>query len=134
MHTPSNSAVFQQVWDLYAAGRGQEILEHLDPQVHWRPSVFEPAEYHGHAGVVRWATAMRRAWKSVTIVLEEVREVDDCVVASGRLAAFDHGGEPVVDMVLACVAEFRRGLVIRACSFGSLDDALQWVSARPALP
>jgi hypothetical protein len=134
MHTPSNSAVFQRVWDLYAAGRGREILDHLHPQVHWRPSVFEPAEYHGHAGVQRWATALRRAWKSVTIVLEELREVDDCVVASGRLAAFDHGGEPVVDTVLACVAEFRRGLVIRACSFGSLDDALQWISARPALP
>jgi hypothetical protein len=134
MDAPTNSAVFQRVWDLYAAGRGPEILEHLDPQVEWRPSVFEPDAYHGHAGVQRWATAMRRAWKSVTLVLDELREIEDCIVASGRIAAFDHGGEPVVDTVLACVAEFRRGLVVRACSFVSLDDALAWVSARPALP
>jgi hypothetical protein len=89
---PSNSAVFQRVWDLYAAGRGREILEHLDPRVIWRPSLLEPAEYHGH------------------------------------------DGEPVVDTVLACVAEFRRGLVVRASSFVSVDEALAWVSGRPALP
>jgi hypothetical protein len=134
MGTPTNAAVFQQVWDLYAAGRGPEILEHLDPQVVWRPSVLEPSEYHGHAGVQRWASAMRRTWKSVTVVLEELREIEDCIVASGRLAVFDHGGEPVVDTMLACVAEFRRGLVVRACSFVSLDEALAWISARPALP
>jgi len=51
-------------------------------------------------------------------------------VASGRIAAFDHGGEQVVDSDVACVAEFRRGLVVRACSFVSVDDALAWVSAR----
>jgi hypothetical protein len=132
--TPTNSAVFQRVWDLYAAGRGREILEHLDPRVVWRPSLLEPAEYHGHDGVERWASAIRRTWKSVTVVLEELREIEDCIVASGRLAAFDHGGEPIVDTVLACVAEFRRGLVVRASSFVSVDEALAWISARPALP
>jgi len=81
-----------------------------------------------------WATGVRRAWKSVTIVLEELRELEGCVLASGRIAAFDHGGEQVVDSALACVAEFRRGLVVRACSFVSVDEALAWVSARPALP
>jgi hypothetical protein len=132
--TPSNSAIFQRVWDLYAAGRGREILEHLDPRIVWRPSVPEAAEYHGHEGVERWASAMRRIWKSVSVVLEELREIEDCIVLSGRLAAFDYGGEPVVDTVLACVAEFRRGVVVRACSFVSVDEALAWVSARPALP
>jgi hypothetical protein len=130
----SNSDVFQRVWELYAAGRGLEILEHLDPGVEWRPVLVEPAAYYGHAGVRTWATAVHGAWKSVTVVLEELREVDGCVVASGRIAAFDHGGEQVVDSVLTCVAEFRRGRVVRACSFFSDDDALAWVSARPALP
>jgi hypothetical protein len=134
VEAPSNSAVFQRVWELYAAGRGLEILEHLDPAVEWHPAVLDPDSYHGHAGVERWAAGMRHAWKSVTVVLDELREVEDCVVASGRIAAYDHGGEPVVDTVLACVAEFRRGLVVRARSFVSLDEALAWISARPALP
>jgi ketosteroid isomerase-like protein len=134
VQTQSNSDVFQRIWELYAAGRGPEILEHLDPAVEWRPVLVEPAAYHGHDGVRTWATAVRGAWKSVTVVLEELREVDGCVVALGRIAASDHRGDRVVDTVLSCVAEFRDGRIVRACSFFSADDALAWVSARPALP
>jgi ketosteroid isomerase-like protein len=132
--TRSNREVFQRVWELYAAGRGSEILEHLDPQVEWRPALVDPGPYHGHDGVRAWATASRRAWKSLTVVLESLREIDGCVVASGRLSALDHSGDQVVDTDITCVAEFRDGRVVRAASFLSDDDALAWVSARPALP
>jgi hypothetical protein len=134
VHSPSNSEIFERVWELYAAGRGPEILEHLDPAVEWRPALLDPAAYHGHSGVRTWATAVRGAWKSVTVVLEDLREVDGCVVASGRIAAFDHSGDQAIDSVLTCVAEFRHGRVVRACSFFSVDAALAWVTARPALP
>ena len=73
------------------------------------PLLVDPASYHGHAGVRTWAVAVAQAWKSVTVVLDEQREVDGCVVASGRIAAFDYGDEQVVDSVLTCVAEFRYG-------------------------
>ena len=134
MRTRSNSEVFQRVWELYAAGRGAEILELLDPEVEWRPALVDPAPYHGHDGVRAWANASHRAWKSVTVVLESLREVDGCVIASGRISALDQAGDQVVDRDIACVAEFRDGLVVRAASFLSDDDALAWVSARPALP
>ena len=134
VRTRSNSEVFQRVWELYAAGRDPEVLEHLDRDVDWRPALVDPASYHGHDGVRAWASASRRAWKSVTIVLESLREVDGCVVASGRVSALDHGGDQVVDSDIACVAEFRDGRIVRAASFLSDDDALAWVSARPALP
>jgi ketosteroid isomerase-like protein len=132
--TPSNSDVFQRVWELYAAGRGLEILEYLDPEVEWRPALVAPATYRGHDGVRAWAGASRRAWKSVTVMLDGLREVDGCVVAAGRISAFDHTGDQVVDTALCCVAEFRGGRVARAASFASEDDALAWVSERPALP
>ena len=122
------------MWELYAAGRGPEILVHLDPEVEWRPALVDPAPYHGHDGVRAWASASRRAWKSLTVVLESLREIDDCVVASGRLSALDHKGDQVVDTDITCVAEFRDGRVVRAVSFVSEDDALAWLSARPALP
>lgn len=130
----SNSDIFQRIWELYAAGRGPEILEHLDPAVEWRPVLVDPGAYHGHAGVQTWAGAVRDAWKSVTVVLEELREIDECVVVSGRIAAFGYRDEQVVDTVLTCAAEFRDGRVVRAYTFFSVDDALAWVSARPALP
>jgi ketosteroid isomerase-like protein len=134
VRTRSNREVFQRVWELYAAGRGPEIIEHLDPQVEWRPALVDPAPYHGHDGVRAWASASRRAWKSLTVVLESLREIDGCVIASGRLSALNHNGEQVVDSDITCVAEFRDGLVVRAASFVSDDEALAWVSARPALP
>jgi ketosteroid isomerase-like protein len=130
----SNRELFQRVWELYAAGRGPEILELLDPQVEWRPALVDPGPYHGHDGVRAWAAASRRAWKSVTVVLASLREVDGCIIASGRISALDHGGDQVVDSDIACVAEFRDGRVMRATSFLSDDDALAWISARPALP
>ena len=134
MRTRSNREVFQRIWELYAAGRGPEILEHLDPEVEWRPALVDPTPYHGHDGVRAWASASRRAWKSVTVVLASLRELDGCIIASGRLSALDHDGDQVVDSDIACVAEFRDGRVVRAASFLSEDDALAWVSARPALP
>ena len=134
MRTRSNSEIFQQVWELYAAGRGPEVLEHLDPEVEWRPALVDPGAYYGHDGVRAWAAASSRAWKSVTVVLESMREVDGCVVASGRISALDHDGNQVADSEVACVAEFRDGRVARAASFLSADDALAWVSERPALP
>ena len=70
----------------------------------------------------------------MTVILESLREVDDCVVASGRLSALDHSGDQVVDSPLVCVAEFRDGRVSRAASFTSDEDALAWIKARPALP
>ncbi|HKE78177.1 MAG TPA: nuclear transport factor 2 family protein [Solirubrobacteraceae bacterium] len=130
----SNGAVFQRIWELYAAGRGPEILEHLDPAIEWHPALHDPARYDGHDGVRRWAATRRRAWKSVTILLEEVSEVDGCVVASGRVAAHDHDGTDVVDSAVACAAEIRDGLVVRAAAFVERDDALSWVSGRPATP
>jgi ketosteroid isomerase-like protein len=134
VRTRSNSEVFQRIWELYAAGRGPEILEHLDPEVEWRPALVDPGPYYGHDGVRAWAAASSRAWKSVTVVLERLREVDGCVVASGRVSALDHRGDQVIDSDAACVAEFRDGRVVRAAAFLSEDDALAWVSARPALP
>jgi hypothetical protein len=134
MGVASNGEVFRRVWELYATGRTTEILKHVDGDVEWRPTVLDPATYRGHAGVRRWAASMRRAWKSITVVYEDLREIDDCVVSNGRIAAFDHDGKLVIDSPLACVAEFRDRRVVRACAFVSVDDAMAWVSDRPGLP
>jgi ketosteroid isomerase-like protein len=130
----SNREVFQRIWELYAAGRGPEMLEHIDREIEWLPALVDPAPYHGHDGVRAWASAAGRAWKSVTVVLVSLHEVDGCVIASGRISALDHKGDQVVESDMACVAEFRDGRVLRAASFLSEDDALAWISARPALP
>jgi hypothetical protein len=134
MEAASNGQIFRRVWELYATGRTAEILEHVDADVEWGPTVLDPAIYRGHAGVRRWAASVRRSWKSITVVYDDLREVEACVVSNGRISAFDHAGELVIDSPLACVAEFRDRRVVRACAFVSPDDAMAWISARPALP
>jgi ketosteroid isomerase-like protein len=134
MEAASNGQVFQRVFELYATGRTGEVLDHVDERVEWGPTVLDSSTYHGHAGVRTWAASMRRAWKSITVVYDDLHEIDDCVVTNGRIAAFDHGGELVIDSPLACVAEFRDHMVVRACAFVSVDDAMAWVSDRRELP
>jgi hypothetical protein len=134
MEATSNTDVFQRMWQLYATGRTREILDYIDPEVEWRPAVLEPAVYHGHAGLRTWASDARRAWKSITVIYDDMREpADGCVVSEGRIAVFDRNGQLVIDGPLACVAQFQDGLVMRAGAFVSLDEAMGWVMARPEL-
>ena len=127
-------APFVQLWDAYGRGRLDDALDLIDEACEVQAAGSDRV-YRGHDGVRAVLAESRRRWKSVTLTSDEIVEIDDAtIVAIARLTAFDHGGEQVVDTVLACVAEFRRGLVVRACSFVSADDALAWISARPALP
>jgi ketosteroid isomerase-like protein len=126
----SNRDVFQRIWDLYATGRTREILEYVHPDVEWRPALIGDV-YRGHAGLARWHRDVSGAWKSITVVHEDVREVGgDCIVALGRVIAFGHGDGRSVDTQIAWVAEFRDGQVVRARGFLDRDAALAWVSER----
>lgn len=127
--------VLARAWELYAVGRVHDIFELLDPDVEWRPMLPDAGVYRGHAGLARWARSTRRAWKSVTIVYEDMHEVAaDCVLGLGRITAFDHRDAQVLDSTIACVAEVRDGRIVRACAFLDHEAALAWISARPALP
>jgi len=126
----SNAEIFRAVWDAYTEGRWADMPKYLDPEVQWRPAL-TPELYQGLDDLRHWVKAVRREWKSMTIVFEDMREVaDDCVVAFGRLTAFDYGGEQGFDDDMAWVAEFRDGRIIRATSFKDRDEALAYVTAR----
>ena len=59
MAASSNIDVFRRVWDAYATGRLADILEHLDPEFEWRPSVVGGGGVHrGQDGLARWASAV----------------------------------------------------------------------------
>jgi ketosteroid isomerase-like protein len=125
-----NVHAFRAVWDAYSHGRLRDVLEHLDPDIEWRQALV-PETYVGFARLGHWVGTMRQEWKSMTIVFEDMRAVaDDCVVAFGRMTAFDNGGEQRHDSDLAWVAEFRDGLMVRASAFVDRGEALRYVTAR----
>lgn len=130
MRATSNVEVFRRAWDAYASGRVDALLACLDPEVVWQPTLIG-GEVHGRDGVASWLAATQRQFKSMTVVLETMREVaDDCMVAFGRVTTFDYSGECSHDAALGWVAEFRELVVVRATSFVDRDEALRYVTAR----
>jgi ketosteroid isomerase-like protein len=122
--------LFRNVWDAFTQGRMRDLSLALHPEVEWRPSVGGEV-FRGPEDLDRWLEHQRRAWQSLTIVYEDMREVaDDCVIAFGRLTAFDYGGEQAIDTDVAWVAEFRDDLLLRAASFFDRDDALRYIASR----
>jgi len=51
---PSNTEVFTRIWALDAAGRGPELLEHLDPDVEWLPA--RAAAFESEDEAVAWVS------------------------------------------------------------------------------
>jgi ketosteroid isomerase-like protein len=134
MPSASNVDVVRQMWDLYAAGRAREVLDHVDADVEWRP-LLDGAVYRGHDELAGWARRIRGDWKSLTVVVDRLRAADgDCVVVSGRVLAFDHDGEQPVDSTLVWVAVLRDERVVRALAFADHGQAEAWLSARRGRP
>jgi ketosteroid isomerase-like protein len=122
--------LFRNIWDAFTQGRRDDLAVALHPEVEWRPSPGSEV-FRGPDDLDRWLEGQRRAWQSLTIVYEDMREVaDDCVIAFGRLTAFDYGGEQAIDTDVAWVAEFRDDLLLRAASFIDRGDALRYIASR----
>lgn len=130
MRATSNVEVFREAWDAYACGRTDDLLDYLHPEVRWDPALADGVT-RGREAFQRWLADAQRRYKSMTVVLETVREVaDDCIVAFGRVTTFDYSGEQSHDAAVAWVAEFRGGRVIRASTFADRDEALRYVTDR----
>ena len=68
IRTPRSS---QRIWALYAGrARRRRSSSTSTPTSSGSRRCVAPASYHGHDGVRAWARASRRAWKSVTVVLD----------------------------------------------------------------
>jgi ketosteroid isomerase-like protein len=127
----SNAEIFREVWDAYASGRTDVLLERLDPDVEWHPSLAQDDAVRGRDAFSEWLSRLQREYKSLTVVLETTREVaDDCIMAFGQVTTFDHSGIKRDDAALAWVAEFRDERIVRATSFLDRDEALRYVTAR----
>ena len=129
-HLVTHLEVFRAAWDALATGRLEQLRRYLHPDVEWESGLGRGA-HRGHDDLERWMGVLTGAWKSTTNVCEDVREVaDDCVVAFGRISAFDHSGEQRLDADVAWVVEFRAGLIARLSTHLDRDAALRYVAAR----
>jgi ketosteroid isomerase-like protein len=123
----------------YAAwNRGdlETMLESLDEDVEYRTSgVFPGLEpvYHGHEGMRRFWEDFGSPWDSLRIVIDDLRESGDQIVALFRFEAVGRDGL-TVHRDAANVITFRDGLAIRIDAYGSWETGLEAVGLEGKAP
>jgi ketosteroid isomerase-like protein len=126
----SSLAAFTALWRAYAEGRLERSFDLLDPDC----ELVLPdgrSRFRGHEGVREWLGGVRREWKTLTVTYSEVHEADqECVVGIGRVAGTTTDGSRTLDAPLACVGEFREGILVRARAFADGDEALRYTRER----
>jgi ketosteroid isomerase-like protein len=125
----SPSAAFAALWRAYSEGRLAHSLGLLDPGC--EVVLPDGRRVRGHDGVRAWLGELHRDWSTLTVVCDEVHEAGpDCVVAVGRVTGTSADGARTVDLPLAGVAEFRRGVLVRAQAFAGREQALRHARER----
>lgn len=125
----ADRATFDRAWRAFAERRLGDLAALLHPDVEWHSAPLGTV-FRGVDELARWSQATARRWKSLTVVLDEVDDSADGVVAAyGTLTAFGHSGDDY-EGDIACVTEYAGGRLVRGHVFGSHDDARGYVASR----
>jgi ketosteroid isomerase-like protein len=128
----SNADALWALWDAWSAGRTQDVLALLHPDVEWSPAPDEPA-LHGRAAVAAWLEAQKASLKSVTVTLEHAEDAGPGVaVARGRATGFDYGGGRRADVRATLVAEYEGALLVRGRAFADDEQLRGYLASRAA--
>ena len=125
-------AIFDRAWAAYAEGRLDDLATELHPEVEWHSAPLRTV-FRGVDEVSRWSEAVARTWKSLTLVLDEIDDsVDGVVAAYGTITAFGHGGDRDHAGEIACVTEYADGRLVRGFVFTAHALARDYVASRSA--
>jgi ketosteroid isomerase-like protein len=104
-----------------------EYWELLDPEVEWDVSrrIFDPAIYHGHAGIKQFIASMREVWESAHIVPLEFIPEGEVVIVPVQLEMVSRTDSQTVTANAAHVWTVRSGKVVRHCVFQTRAEALE---------
>jgi ketosteroid isomerase-like protein len=101
--------------------------ELLDPEVEWDVSrrIFDPAIYHGHAGIREFVASLRQVWESARIVPLEYIPEGEVVVVPVRLEMVSRTDRQAVTAHAAHVWTLSGGKIVRHCVFQTRAEALE---------
>jgi ketosteroid isomerase-like protein len=104
----------------------QAMLAEMDEEVEFLPVTANlttgGVPYRGHDGIARYMEDVAEVWPQLRIYPGEVSEVDECVVALGRVRA--RGGGMILDRPTGWVFKMRAGRILRGRVYGSQEEAL----------
>jgi ketosteroid isomerase-like protein len=103
------------------------FLTHLDPEVefHSLRAQLEGRPYVGHEGARKMFADFDEDWDYLQIDVEELRDVDDAVVAGGRLRSRGHASRVDLNVPVAFLWRLRDGKVVYGKVFSEQADALR---------
>jgi ketosteroid isomerase-like protein len=84
-----NIEVVREAFDAVNRGDVESLIEHCtrDIEIRGRGVAGEPVLYTGAAGIREYFRDMAESWRSIEVVPEHLREIDDRVVAIVQPAA-----------------------------------------------
>jgi ketosteroid isomerase-like protein len=115
--------------EAWSRGDLEQMLARLDKNVEFRPSgVFPGLEpvYRGHEGMRRFWEDFRSPWRSLRIVIHDMRQRGDQVVVLGTFEAVGRDGL-TVHRPVANVVTVRNGLGIRVTVHATWEAGLEAV-------
>jgi ketosteroid isomerase-like protein len=107
----------------------EPLLETSDPEIEWYPftaQVEGDEAYHGHEGLRQWWANIDAAFEEFEASVDEVRDLDDTVLALGHLRARFRSGV-ALDTEIGWVVRFREGLGVWGRAYQSHAEALEAV-------
>jgi ketosteroid isomerase-like protein len=86
-------------------------VDHWDEQADLYPlrAQLEGSVYHGHEGLRRFAADMAEDWDGLRFEMDEIREVEDQIVGSGRFQARGRVSGIELDVPLGVIGVVRKG-------------------------
>jgi ketosteroid isomerase-like protein len=91
------------------------------------PGAVEGGSYLGRCGISRYFSESQSTWEQLTVLCDELRDLNDSVLVLGRALGRGLGSGAEVETPLAFIAEFRGHQISKASTYLSHDDAIKAV-------
>jgi ketosteroid isomerase-like protein len=113
--------------DAYNGREIDAIYEMAAPDFEWVPALiagFEGAGTRGRAGMESYFREVEETWEGYRLQIDEFRDLDERVLALGRIEARGRGSGLLVKTPWACIFDFRDGKMSSARAYLVHAEAL----------
>jgi ketosteroid isomerase-like protein len=121
-----NVELVREAFDAVNRGDVDWLIEHstVDVELRGRGVAGEPVLYTGAAGIRDYLRDMAESWQSIELVPEDIREIDDRVVAIANRRLLGRGSGIAVQDKVGIAFELRDGLAMRISGYRGIAEAL----------
>ena len=100
---------------------------HPDVELFLPRNDLEGGSYRGHEGVKRALADAFATWEAFRFDIQDIRAVDDCVIALGRATNVGKGDAPTIEFQSAYLFKLSEGKISYFRSYRSHSEALEAV-------